>query len=165
MEKEKAILLKINGELKDIGAPTAPGDQRARRFIPAAPEALDVYRHSCAHLLAQAVIELFPGVQYGVGPAVENGFYYDFLIAAALQRRATWSRSPSKMAHLVKQNLPIHKEIWTKEQAADYFRSQPAALEAGAARGKSRAAMRSRSTSRAISSTCAAARTCPPPDC
>ncbi|HSQ34733.1 MAG TPA: threonine--tRNA ligase, partial [Candidatus Binatia bacterium] len=79
MNKEKAILLKINGELKDIGASIAPGDA-VQEIYPRDPEALEIYRHSCAHLLAQAVVELFPGVQYGVGPALENGFYYDFLM-------------------------------------------------------------------------------------
>ncbi|MCX6554417.1 MAG: threonine--tRNA ligase, partial [Candidatus Aminicenantes bacterium] len=81
MERKKAILLKINGELKEIGAPVVPEDDVQEVFANA-PEALAVYRHSCAHLLAQAVLELFPDAQYGVGPAVENGFYYDFLLAS-----------------------------------------------------------------------------------
>ena len=121
MEKEKAIFLKINGELKEIGAPTVPGDD-VREIYPHESEALEVYRHSCAHLLAQAVVELFPGVQYGIGPAVENGFYYDFLMARPFVE-SDLEQISSKMAHLVKQNLPIQKQIWSKKQAADYFRS------------------------------------------
>jgi threonyl-tRNA synthetase len=122
MEKEKAILLKINGELAGIGAPSLPGD-KVEEVFPRSPEALDVYRHSCAHLLAQAVLELFPGTQYGVGPAVENGFYYDFLTSRPLSEDdlAEISR---KMAHLAKQNLPVRKEVWTKAQARDYFRQR-----------------------------------------
>jgi threonyl-tRNA synthetase len=122
MEKEKAILLKINGELKEISAPTVPGDD-VREIYPHAPEALEVYRHSCAHLLAQAVVELFPGVQYGVGPAVGNGFYYAFLMAQPFVE-SDLEQIASKMAHLVKQNQPIQKQIWSKKQAADYFRSR-----------------------------------------
>ena len=54
-------MLKINGELKEISAPIVPGDD-VRDIYPHSPEALEVYRHSCAHLLAQAVVEMFPGV-------------------------------------------------------------------------------------------------------
>jgi threonyl-tRNA synthetase len=122
MEKEKAILLKINGALKEIGAPSAPGDD-VQEIYPRAPEALEVYRHSCAHLLAQAVVELFPGVQYGVGPAVENGFYYDFLMPRPFVE-GDLEQISSKMAHLAKQNLPIQRQTWSKKQAADYFRSR-----------------------------------------
>ena len=122
MEKEKAIFLKINGELKELSTPTVPGDD-VREIYPHAPEALEVYCHSCAHLLAQAVVELFPGVQYGVGPAVENGFYYDFLMPKPFNE-SDLEQISSKMAHLVKQNLPIQKQIWSKKQAADYFRSR-----------------------------------------
>jgi threonyl-tRNA synthetase len=119
MEKEKAILLKINGELKETGAPSFPGDT-VEEIFPASPEALDVYRHSCAHLLAQAVLELFPGTQYGVGPAVENGFYYDFLTSRPLSE-SDLAEISKKMAHLAKQNQPIRKETWTKEKALQYF--------------------------------------------
>jgi threonyl-tRNA synthetase len=128
MEKEKAILLKINGELKAIATPSAPGDQ-VEEIFPHSPEALDVYRHSAAHLLAQAVLELFPNTQYGVGPAVENGFYYDFLTERPLTEDdlAVIAR---KMAHLAKQNLPILRELWTKAQARDHFLQRRQSLKA-----------------------------------
>jgi len=119
MEKEKAILLKINGELKEIGAPSVPGAS-VEEIYPHSPEALDVYRHSGSHLLAQAVLELFPGTQYGIGPAVENGFYYDFLTARPFSEDDLTEIS-KKMAHLVKQNQPIGREIWSKDQAREYF--------------------------------------------
>ncbi|MDD8013890.1 MAG: threonine--tRNA ligase, partial [Acidobacteriota bacterium] len=121
MEKEKAILLKINGELKDIGAPIAQGDTIEEVF-PRSPEALDVYRHSASHLLAQALLELLPGTQYGVGPAVESGFYYDFLTTRPLSE-GDLADIAKKMAHLAKQNLPIRREIWKKDKALHYFDS------------------------------------------
>jgi threonyl-tRNA synthetase len=127
MKKEKAILFEINGELKEMSAPTVPGDD-VREIFPHSPEALDVYRHSCAHLLAQAVVEMFPGVQYGVGPAVENGFYYDFLMPRPLTE-SDLEQISSKMAHLVKQNQPIQKQIWPKKQALDFFRSRQQLLK------------------------------------
>jgi threonyl-tRNA synthetase len=119
MEKEKAILRKINGELKAIGAPSAPGD-KVEDIFPLSPEALEVYRHSASHLLAQAVLELFPGTQYGIGPAVENGFYYDFLTERPFSEEDLVTIA-KKMAHLAKQNLPILQEVWTKAQARDFF--------------------------------------------
>jgi len=122
MEQEKAILLKINGELKEAGAPSFPGD-KVEAIFPASPEALVVYRHSAAHLLAQAVLELFPGTQYGVGPAVENGFYYDFLTARPFSEDDL-AVIAKKMSHLAKQNLPIRKESWTKDRAREYFRGR-----------------------------------------
>jgi threonyl-tRNA synthetase len=114
MDKEKAILLKINGELKETGASTAPGDI-VREIYRGDPEALEIYRHSCAHLLAQAVVELFPGVQYGVGPAVENGFYYDFLMPQPFVE-SDLEKIAAKMAHLVKQNLPIQNRCGPKSR-------------------------------------------------
>jgi len=127
MEKQKAILLKINGELKPIGTPAAPGD-RVEEVYPESPEALAGYRHSAAHLLAQAMLELFPNTQYGVGPAVENGFYYDFLTERPLTE-ADLEAIAKKMSHLARQNQPIRGEVWSKDQARDYFRRRGQALK------------------------------------
>ena len=127
MDKEKAILIRINGELRDLGTPAAPGE-RVEEVYPHSPEALDVYRHSASHLLAQAVLELFPGTQYGVGPAVENGFYYDFLTARPLAE-SDLDAIAKKMAHLARQNLPIRREVWSKEQAREHFRRQGQTLK------------------------------------
>ena len=80
-KKGKPVLMRVNGELTDLGVATVETDQ-SEFIFPEHPDALDVFRHSCAHLLAHAVVELFPGTQYGVGPAIENGFYYDFLTQA-----------------------------------------------------------------------------------
>src|SRR3954449_6974279 len=74
---DAAIVAKVNGELFDL---TRPIGQNASLQILTAkdPEALYVYRHSTAHLLAAAVLELFPETQLGIGPPIDNGFYYDF---------------------------------------------------------------------------------------
>ena len=66
----------VNGRPVDLTAPVAEGDEVA--IVTAkSPEALDLLRHSTAHLMAAALTELYPGVKFGVGPAIENGFYYD----------------------------------------------------------------------------------------
>ncbi len=101
---------------------------RVEEIFPHSPEALEIYRHSCAHLLAQAVLELFPGTQVGVGPAVENGFYYDFLTARPFSEDDL-AAIAKKMAHLAKQNQPIRKEIWTKEKAREYFLQRRTVVE------------------------------------
>ncbi len=119
MAKEKPVLLSVNGELRDVGAPVQPADDV--REVPAgAPEALDVFRHSCSHLLAHAVTDLFPQAQYGIGPAVENGFYYDFLVPAPFTPDDLQAIS-KKMAELVRRNLPVEHLRWERQQALDYF--------------------------------------------
>ncbi len=86
-------------------------------------EALDVLRHSASHILAHAVLELFPGTQTGIGPAVENGFYYDFL------RRETFTPEDlesieRKMREIVQRDVPIEREVLSKEEALKLFREK-----------------------------------------
>ena len=75
--KKEVICLSIDGELADLGAPLPAGTtvSLVRRTDPAA---LEVLRHSTAHIMAQAVKRLFPEAKLAIGPAIENGFYYDF---------------------------------------------------------------------------------------
>ncbi|MCK4765618.1 MAG: threonine--tRNA ligase [Candidatus Aminicenantes bacterium] len=117
--KSDVILIKIDGELKDLGA-AYPEAAAVEEINSQSIEALDVYRHSCAHLTAQAVTELFPGVQYGIGPAVENGFYYDFLTEEPFTPEDL-EKISKKMKFLVKQNIKVEKVIWSKKEAIDYF--------------------------------------------
>src|SRR5579884_2950967 len=72
-----AIVARVNGELYDLTRPLE-GDARVQILTTKNPEALQVYRHSTAHLLAAAVLELFPETKLGIGPPTESGFYYDF---------------------------------------------------------------------------------------
>lgn len=116
------VLLKIKGELTDLATPF-DNDSPVEHVYPSSPEALDVFRHSCAHLLAHAVTELYPGAQYGIGPAVENGFYYDFLVDTPFTPEDL-EKISKKMKFLAKQNLKIEKVIWKKSKAIDHFRSK-----------------------------------------
>jgi threonyl-tRNA synthetase len=86
-------------------------------------DALEVLRHSASHLLAQAVLDLFPGTQVGIGPAVENGFYYDFLRAEpfSLQDLESIER---KMRELAKTDIPIQKIVMSKGEAVRYFKEK-----------------------------------------
>jgi len=79
---KRALAAKIDGRLVDLSA-VAPEGAEVEAVTPESPEALEIYRHSTAHLLAAAVLDLFPGTKLGVGPALtadpNYGFYYDFL--------------------------------------------------------------------------------------
>lgn len=118
---EKSFLIKIDGKIIESDA---EHDNQAviEEVDPKSEEALQVYRHSAAHLMAHAVTELFPDVQYGIGPAIDNGFYYDFLTSHPFTPDDLQKIS-KKMKQMVKQNLKISKKIWTKQQAIDYFKS------------------------------------------
>jgi len=74
---EAAVVARVNGELYDLTRPLE-SDAALQILTPKDPESLDVYRHSTAHLLAAAVLELYPETKLGIGPPIENGFYYDF---------------------------------------------------------------------------------------
>ena len=72
-----ALAIKIDGTLNDLSAPIEQ-DARVEIVTRTHPDALDLLRHDCAHVLAEAVQELYPGTQITFGPSIENGFYYDF---------------------------------------------------------------------------------------
>ena len=74
-----ALAVVVDDRLTDLSRPF-DADARVRIITERDPEALHLYRHSTAHLLAAAVLELFPGTQCGIGPALEDGFYYDFVV-------------------------------------------------------------------------------------
>jgi threonyl-tRNA synthetase len=74
-----ALAVTVDDRLTDLSRPFE-GDARVRIVTERDPEALPLYRHSTAHLLAAAVLELFPGTQCGIGPALDDGFFYDFVV-------------------------------------------------------------------------------------
>ena len=76
---EAALAVKVNGQMRDLNAPLPDGAQVAI-MTSKDPDSLDIIRHSTAHMLAQAVRRLFPEAKVGIGPTIEDGFYYDFLV-------------------------------------------------------------------------------------
>jgi len=86
-------------------------------------EALDIIRHSCAHLLGQAVEEIYAGAKAVIGPVIENGFYYDFDMPQSLSN-ADLPKIEAKMKALAKQNLEIDYKVVTKEEAIDIFKKR-----------------------------------------
>ena len=84
-------------------------------------EALEVIRHSSAHLLAMAVKELFPSAQVTIGPVIEDGFYYDFSFERAFTPEDL-EAIEKRMAELAKQDFPISREEWDRDEAVDFFK-------------------------------------------
>ena len=116
---KKAAVVKVNGELWDL---TRPIDRDARFEIVTRdkPEALEVIRHDAAHVLAQAVQELFPGTQVTFGPATDAGFYYDFARSEPFTE-GDLEKIENRMREIVKRDLPIRREVWPHDQAVAHF--------------------------------------------
>ncbi|HZR36680.1 MAG TPA: threonine--tRNA ligase [Nevskia sp.] len=116
---KKAAVVKVNGELWDL---TRPIDRDAKFEIVTRdkPEALEVIRHDAAHVLAQAVQELFPGTQITFGPATDVGFYYDFARAEPFTE-ADLATIENRMREIVKRDLPITREVWPHDKAVAHF--------------------------------------------
>ena len=116
---KKAAVVKVNGELWDL---TRPIDRDAKFEIVTRdkPEALEVIRHDAAHVLAQAVQELFPGTQVTFGPATDTGFYYDFARSEPFTE-ADLQQIEDRMREIVKRDLPIRREVWPHDEAVKFF--------------------------------------------
>ncbi|MBI0434187.1 threonine--tRNA ligase [Roseomonas sp. KE0001] len=114
-----ALAMRVDGQLRDLSARI---DQDAEiRFITRRdPEALEMIRHDAAHVLAEAVQELFPGTQVTIGPAIENGFYYDF----ARNEPFTPEDFPAieaKMREIIARNASFEREEWPRAEAIAFF--------------------------------------------
>lgn len=85
-------------------------------------------RHSCAHVLAQAVLRLYPGAKYSIGPPIEDGFYYDFDVAAPFTPEDL-ERIEAEMRNILKENQRFEREEVSREDALELFGDQPYKLE------------------------------------
>ncbi len=117
---EDAIVARVNGDLWDLTRPL-DGDVALQILTTKDPASLEVYRHSTAHLLAAAVLELYPETKLGIGPPIENGFYYDF------DRPTTFTpedleKLEKKMAELAAQDLPFERKLMAKEEGLTKYR-------------------------------------------
>src|SRR3954464_5598554 len=114
-----AIAAVVDGKPVDLPFPLHP-DARVEILTDRGPDALHVYRHSTAHLLAAAVTSLFPAVQCGVGAAIEEGFYYDFVVPRPFVPEDL-EAIEKKMKELAGQDLPYEHQIWPREEAIAFF--------------------------------------------
>ena len=118
---DAAVVAKTNGDLIDLTRPLEK-DTDLRILTDRDPEALEVYRHSSAHLLAAAVLELFPETKLGHGPATETGFFYDFYRPTPFTPEDL-EKIEKKMQELVQQNIPYAREFLPREQGLQEFKN------------------------------------------
>ncbi len=115
----EALVAKADGRLVDLSAPLEENGP-VQFMTPASPEALQVYRHSSAHLLAAAVLDLFPDAHPGIGPATETGFFYDFYREKPFTQDDL-AKLETKMAELVKADLPYERVYFPKQEGLRLF--------------------------------------------
>ncbi len=117
-----ALAAVVDGRLTDL-THALDADARVRIVTTDSPEALTLYRHSAAHLLAAAVTHLFPGAQCGIGPAIDDGFFYDFVVERPFVPEDL-EAIEKKMKDLAAQDLPYERQMWPREEAIRFFRER-----------------------------------------
>ncbi|MBO6891609.1 MAG: threonine--tRNA ligase [Roseibium sp.] len=120
--KKKAIAMTLDGNLTDLSAPLTQ-DANVEFIMREDARALELIRHDAAHVLAEAVQELFPGTQATIGPVIENGFFYDF----ARDTPFTPDDLPvieARMREIVARNQVFTREVWDREEAKSFFRDK-----------------------------------------
>ncbi|BBK79783.1 threonine--tRNA ligase [Streptococcus mutans] len=125
---KKALAGKFNGQLIDTTRAITQ-DGSIEIVTPDHEDALDILRHSAAHLFAQAACRLFPDIHLGVGPAIQDGFYYDTDNEAGQISNEDLPRIEEEMKKIVKENFPSVREEVTKDEAREIFKNDPYKLE------------------------------------
>jgi len=116
---KKAVLIKLDGVLLDLDRPLEQGGA-LEILTRDAPEALEVIRHDTAHILAEAVQELFPGTQVTIGPSIDDGFYYDFARDEPFSTD-DFAKIEAKMKEIVDRDEKIVREVWDRDDAIKHF--------------------------------------------
>jgi threonyl-tRNA synthetase len=116
-----ALAVKINGEMRDLSR-LIETDCTVAIVTKKDPDALELLRHDAAHIMAEAVQELYPKTQVTIGPAIENGFYYDFARAEPFTLDDL-PKIEAKMREIVERDEKITREVWPRDQAIAYFKS------------------------------------------
>ena len=117
--RKEAVVGRINGQLSDLSSVVADGDQ-VELFTLDSEEGLETYRHSSAHIMAEAVGELFPDAKFGIGPVIKDGFYYDFDTEHVFTPEDL-EKIEGKIADIVKRNTPFQRRVLTREEALKFF--------------------------------------------
>jgi threonyl-tRNA synthetase len=131
------IAARVNGELRDLASPLAEGD-RVEPVAIDSPDGLSILRHSTTHVMAQAVQDLFPRAKLGIGPPVENGFYYDFDVPEAFTPEDL-KKIEQKMRQIVKQGQRFSRRAVSDEEARIELAGEPYKLELIGLKGKGEA--------------------------
>ena len=117
---KKVLAAKINGELRDASR-EIEGDAKIELITAKDPEGLELIRHDAAHVMAEAVQELFPGTQVTIGPVIENGFFYDFARDEPFSED-DFAAIEKKMKFIVERNEKFTREVWDRNDAIKHFK-------------------------------------------
>lgn len=118
---KRALLARVNGQLWDVKR-AFEGDSKLELLTLKDEELLELLRHDTAHLMAQAVQELFPNTQVTIGPTIKDGFYYDFAREDAFTPE-DFDVIEKRMHELIDADIPIEREVWARVAAIDFFKS------------------------------------------
>jgi threonyl-tRNA synthetase len=116
---KEAIAFKVNDEIQDLSR-CIETDAQIEIIKKDNDAALEIIRHDCAHIMAEAVQALFPNTQVTIGPAIENGFYYDFAKEDPFTVN-DFSKIEKKMLEIINQGKSFTREVWTRDQAINFF--------------------------------------------
>ena len=123
-----AVAIRVDGELRDLSAAISR-DAAVEIVTRTSADGLEVLRHDAAHVMAEAVKELYPETQVTIGPAIENGFYYDFARDEAFTPEDL-ERIEARMHDIVRRNEAITREVWARPDAVAFFKRQGEAYKA-----------------------------------
>ncbi|MDW4190872.1 threonine--tRNA ligase [Staphylococcus saprophyticus] len=121
--RKKAVAGKLNGQLIDLTRPIE-SDGDIEIVTPGSDEALEVLRHSTAHLMAQALKRLYGEVHFGVGPVIEDGFYYDFDMEESISSD-DFEKIEKTMKQIANENYPIERKVVSRNEAKAFFSDDP----------------------------------------
>ncbi|MEZ4528249.1 MAG: TGS domain-containing protein [Desulfobacterales bacterium] len=118
----ECVAAEVDGNIADIYAPISH-DAKLRLLTTKDPESLEIMRHSAAHVMAQAIMRLYPEAKLTIGPVVEDGFYYDIDMPAVSE--ADFAKIEEEMKKIVKAKLPIRRKTVAKNEALDFYKNEP----------------------------------------
>ena len=119
---KNALVAKVNGELTDLRDPIVDGAE-VEFFTKEDPEGLFTLRHTASHVMAQAIQHLFPGVKFAIGPAIDDGFYYD-LDSDHVFSQEDFAAIEKEMSKIAKENIPLVKKVLPRDEALRYFKDK-----------------------------------------
>lgn len=119
---KNALVAKVNGELTDLRDPIVDGAE-VEFFTKEDPEGLFTLRHTASHVMAQAIQHLFPGVKFAIGPAIDDGFYYD-LDSEHVFSQEDFAAIEKEMSKIAKENIPLVKKVLPRDEALQYFKDK-----------------------------------------
>lgn len=123
LKENQAIAIRINGQIRDLSSiPPLSGDEEIEIITPKSKEGLEILRHSVAHIMAHAVKDLFPNVKVAIGPAIEDGFYYDFDVENPFTEEDI-QKIEKRMQEIINSKNPFVRKEISKDEAIKLFES------------------------------------------